>query len=418
MPPERHRRRSIPVTTIMSLLAIVVACPVLANGQDDARSNGIGFRVIDDSLASTKGDPITIEDGRVLLFDHPGGVPKVVPLSRVIGVAVGTVADRDVTPAHRSAIRRAGDDVAFTEPFLEFIDGQRLKGDIHPGEDGEVLWRSAWIRDLPFDLERIRAIRFEEGARVGDAIDSDVVILSNGDELRGLVDDIGREVVVEVDDAAGGAPRRVEVPIHRVASVALVNPPMPVEGAMTLLRGGHRIASRGVRIGDDGYLRLTEPLLGGDVAEVPLEFLVSSAFQSSRIVPLATLPVEIGPGRNAGLRPWIPPIDIEAGHHPFDAAPIELSGPMRADFELPPGPNRVKATIERPSEAGPGRVVIVVLDDDIEVARHELDADRPIAEIVVPVSSGRLRFEVEDGGDGPYRDAVIVREAIVIRPGG
>lgn len=187
---------------------------------------------------------------------------------------------------------------------------------------------------------------------------------------------------------------------------------------MTLLRGGHRIASRGVRIGDDGYVRLTEPLLGGDVAEVPLEFLVSSVFQSSRIVPLASLPVEIGPGGSDGLRPWIPPVEIGVGHHPFDAAPIEMSGPMRAEFALPPGANRLKATIERPSESGTGRVVVVILDGDTEVARHELDADQPIAEITAPVSSGRLRIEVEDGGDGPYRDAVVVREAIVVRPGG
>lgn len=418
MPLERRHPR---IDAMKALTLLLVACIVPcahASMDEGSRPGGVGLRVIDDTLASTEGDPIVVEDGRLLIFDHPGGVPKVVPASKVIGIAVGAVADRDTTPAERSAIRRAGDDAVFVEPYIEFIDGQRLKGDIHPGEDGEVVWRSAWIRDLPFDLEDIRAIRFEQGARVGEAVDADVVILSNGDELRGLVDAVGREVVVEVDGPAGGEPRRIEVPIHRVASIALVNPPMPVEGAMTLLRGGHRIASRGVRIGDDGYLRLVEPLLGGPVAEVPLEFLVSSVFQSSRIVPLARMPVEIGPGGAAGLRPWIPPVEVGAGHHPFDAAPIELSGPMRADFSLPAGPNRVKALFERPSDAGRGRVVVVVFDGDIEIERHVLDGDDPTVRIAVPVTSGVLGIEIEDGGDGPYRDAVIVREAIVVRPGG
>ena len=65
-----------------------------------------------------------------------------------------------------------------------------------------------------------------------------------------------------------------------------------------------------------------------------------------------------------------------------------------------------------------GRVVVVVFDGDTEIERHTLDGDDPTVRIAVPVASGVFGIEIEDGGDGPYRDAVIVREAVVVRPGG
>lgn len=411
------RRRLDPSST----RSIAVAAALLAStfvAADDAISTGIPFRVLGESLEASSGDPIVLDEDRILLFDHPGGVPRAVPMSEVLGIAVGPVADRDATPAFRTAVRRAGDDAPIAGPYLEFVDGQRILGGLHPAADGAPLWRSAWIRDVPFDLERIRAVRLEEGARVVEAVDADVVVLSNGDELRGLVEEIGTEVSIEVDDAAGGPPRRITVPLHRVASVSLVNPREPGEGAMTWLRGGHRIASRAVRIDEDGFVRLLQPALGGDLAEIPLEFLVAVVPQSERVSPLSSMPVEIGPGGAGSIRPWTPPIERRPGHHPFDAAPLELSGAMRATFTLPDGPARVRGTLERASSGATGRVVVVVRDGDREIARHRLDATSPVAEFAVPIESGRLVLEVEDGGDGPYRDAVVLREAIVVRPGG
>lgn len=406
--------------TITIVLATLVI-PTVASGRvagDDVSPTGTTFRVIDETLDSTAGDPIVLDEDRVLVFDHPGGVPRAVPMSDVLGIAVGPVADRDARPAFRTAIRRAGDDGPITAPFIEFVDGQRLPGGLHPGSDGTPVWRSAWVRDVPFDLERLRVVRLEADARIGVADDADVVVLSNGDELRGLVEEIGTALIIEVDDATGGSPRRIEVPLHRVGSVSLVNPVVPIDAAMTWLRGGHRIASRSVRIDEDGYLRLVKPMLGGDLAEIPLEFLVAVAPQAPRISPLASMPVTIGPGGARGLRPWIPPIERVSGHHPFDAAPIEFPGPMRADFTLPGGSMRVHATIERPSDAGRGVVVVVMFDGDEEIARHRLDADDPVVEFAVPITSGRFGVEIDDGGDGPYRDAVVLREAIVVRPGG
>jgi hypothetical protein len=413
---HRHPgRRVIRRSSIAAVIALTM--PAGLPSASAQVSNGIVHRIIHESLTTTSGDPLEMDDDRAMVFDHPGGVPRVVPFAEVLAIVVGPVAERDQPPTLRTAARRAGDDAAIVSPFLEFIDGQRLPGSLHLGNDGRPVWRSAWVRDVAFDLDRIRSVRFEEGKPVVRSEESDVVVLSNGDELRGLVDDIGLDVVVEVDANDGSDPRRVSVPIHRVASISLINPLESAHGAMTWLRGGHRIGSSGVRVDADGYVRLERPTLGGDLAEIPSEFLLATTPHAERISPLAAAPVSTDGGRAEGVRPWIPPIEKTNGHHAFDAAPIRIDGPMRATFTLPEGPVRVAMTVERPSECGLGRLEVVVSDGVREIERRTLDAAAPVHSMVIPITTGRLEVEVEDGGDGPFRDTLILREAIVVRPG-
>ncbi len=378
---------------------------------------GTVHRIIHESLKTTSGDPLMVDEDRALVFDHPSGLPEAVPISEVLAIVVGPATERDLDASIRSAARRAGDDSEIVSPFIEFTDGQRVPGSLQLGSDGRPAWRSAWVRDLPFDLDRIRTVRFDEGAPVVRSEDADVVVLSNGDELRGLVDDIGLDVVVEVESNDGSDPRRVAVPIHRVASISLVNPPAPLDGAMTWLRGGHRIGSASVRVDDDGYVRLLRPQLGGDLAEIPGEFLLATTPHAERISPLADAPVTMEAGNAEGLRSWIPPIRRFPGHHPFNAAPLGLDGPLRATFVVPAGPIRVAMTLERPSDAGRGRFDVVISDGEGEIERRTIDAAAPVTSVVIPITTGRLVVEIEDGGDGPFHDTLLLREAIVVRPG-
>ncbi len=405
------RRRSRPVAW---LAAVVIGTTAAAQAP---LPGGTIHRIIDESLRTIGGDPLVLDEDRAMVFDQPGGLPQVVPAAEVLAIAVGPVTERDRGASDRTAARRAGDDDAIDSAFLEFVDGQRLPGSLHAAADGRPVWRSAWIRDVPFELDRIRSVRFEAGAAVVRAEDADVVVLANGDRLRGLVEDIGLDVVVEVDGTDGAEPRRVSVPLHRVSSISLVNPIEPVEGAMTWLRGGHRIASDSVRVDDAGYVRLLRPRLGGDIAEIPSEFLLATTPHAERIAALSTMPVEVDAGWAEGVRPWIPPVSREDGHHPLDAAPLRLDGPLRAVFTVPSGSMRISLTLERPSDAGRGRFEVVLSDGDRELERVTLDAERPVVPMVVPVRSGRLVVEIDDGGDGPFRDTLLLREAIVVRPG-
>lgn len=400
---------------LRSCLLAGLACSAVVATADDALPTGTTFRVLDARYESSSGDPLVLDDDRAVLFDHPNGLPRAVPTSSILGISVGPVAMRDRSLSLRTAIRRAGDDLPIGTAYLELVDGQRIPGGLGADSEGRPVWQSPWIQDLPFDLERIRVVRLDPEARVEMAEDEDVVVLANGDELRGLVERIGAYVEIEVEGPNG--PRSVKVLLSRVGSISLVNPVESVSGAMSWFRGGHRLASRTVRIDDDGYVRLVEPALGGDVAEVPLEHLIAIALRAERLSPLSAAPVRVDRGEAPGRRPWIPPPSLAPGHHAFDAAPIRLDGPLEATFEMPTSPVDVIGTLERPADSGVGRLVVVVRDGDQEVGRHVLDADRSVADLAVRIDSGRLVIEIEEGGDGPFRDTVTIREALVVRTG-
>ena len=45
----------------------------------------------------------------------------------------------------------------------------------------------------------------------------------------------------------------------------------------------------------------------------------------------------------------------------------------------------------------------------------DVDPTEPLHRIVVPYEGRKLGVHVEDGGDGPFNDSVVLREAIVVR---
>ena len=71
--------------------------------------------------------------------------------------------------------------------------------------------------------------------------------------------------------------------------------------------------------------------------------------------------------------------------------------------------------VERPLELGPGRSTFVISIDGTEAARVDVDPSEPLHRIVVPYEGRKLGVHVEDGGDGPFNDSVVLREAIVVR---
>ena len=396
---------------------LLVATIGVADDEEAPGAIGTDVRVIEDSLEVRTCDPIRIEDARVLVFDGLPGLPRILPIDDVLAIAIGPVTSRETTLSDRSADSRAGDDVSITAPYLDLVDGQRIPGTHRPGDEGRPVWRSAWLKDIPLDLDRISSVRFSpDGGTVPVAIEADVVVLANGDRLEGLVDDIGLEVTIEVD-GPDGDPTVVRVPIDRVASISLVNPMERPAGAMTWIRGGHRILSESVRIANDGYVTLVAPKVGGDVAEVPIDFLVATVFEAERVLPLASREVaSLDAGASDVLRPWIPEPKMSAGHHAFGAAPIRLDGPLRVVFELPSDGGRFSTTIERPMESGSGRMTVHVLDDGRRVRSVVVHQDDPVHRLVVDFESDRLGIEIESGDDGPFRDSIVLHEAIIVRP--
>ena len=398
---------------------VVVATTISAShgGSEVVPPDRIGrvHRVLDESMGVIEGDPLLIDESTVSVYEEADDQRVFRPIDDVVLVIVGPGHAREIVVSDRMAAARAGDDAPIASPYLELVDGQRFPGSLHPGADGEPVWRSAWVRDQDFDLDRIRAIRLARGVQVPPAVDADVLVLTNGDRLEGLVLEMGSRVQIEVE-RSDRDPETIGVPIDRVAAVSLVNPIQPRRGSMTWLRGGHRIGSESIRIGDDGYLRLLNPVVGGGPVEIPLEFLMGVAMDAGRIVSVSDLDIEVEPGPAKGIRPWIPEVSTAVGHHPIDAAPLRLDGPLAATITLPNPGVRFIATLERPIDAGAGSCLVRVLDADEVVEEIVVDPSDPLHRIDTSISSDRITIEIDDYGDGPFNDSVVLREAFVVGP--
>ena len=380
----------------------------------EAERSGRWSRVIDESLGVVEGDPLLIDES-VVSLKTASATSVVRPVEDVLAIIVGPSTARDITISDRMASTRAGDDVSIETSYIELVDGQRIPGSLHADQKGRPIWRSAWVRDIPFDLEEIRAIRLQDGAVVPEVTESDVIVLSNGDRLPGLVLEVGTEVEMEVERSNGDLDV-IRVPIDRIASISLLNPLQPRSGTMVWFRGGHRIASDSIQMGDDGYVRLLGPAVGGDTAEIPSEFLIGVLTEAGRVDPIASMDIVVGEGSNGGLRPWIPGPKVSAGHHPLDASPVLFEGPLEATIKLPREGCRFMATVERPMESGPGRSILRIFDGDRELESIELTPESPVHPVRVRLSGDRLVLRIDDGGDGPFHDSIMFREAVVIRP--
>ena len=385
------------------------------DADSNTRSTGVSIpaRILDEELREIVANPIRIDETKVIGWDQPGGIPEPMPLMTTLAVVVGPSTDREMTPVWRYVRERAGDHTAMVAPYIRFTDGQIVPGNLTA--DGDTpRWRNAWLHPLPFDLERIREVRLVEGAVVPVATEADEVVLVNGDRLRGLVESIGTHLVLERENDPGGDPLRI--PLDRVASFALVNPEDPARGTIAWFLGGHRIGCEGIAVTGNNYVRLESPTLGGESIEVPYEFLRGVVFDAKRITPLAALPITVEPGLASPIRSWIPEPVIEPGNWAWNAAPIRLMGPLRANWRLPVAGCRIAATLELPLDSDQGRLEVVVLDGDREVRRIAIDARDPVHRIVVPLETDRFGLEIEMGEDGPFHDVVTLREAIVVRP--
>ena len=414
-----NRSRIIALTNLLGACAVsggtVSGADVAQDGDPPARSGGasIDARILDLELREVDANPILIDESKIIGWDQPGGIPEPVPRMSALAVVVGPSTGRDETPAWRFIRERAGDHQPMSSPYLRLTDGQVVPGNL-TGEGETPLWRNAWLHPLPLELDRIREMRLVEGAEVPVATEADEVVLVNGDRLRGLVESIGTHVVLEREDEADGDPLRI--PLDRVASFALVNPEDPPRGTVVWFLGGHRIACDGISIPGDGYVRIDSPALGGESADVPIDFLRGVVFDATRLVPLADLPITIDPGTSGPFRPWIPAPVIEPGQWAWNASPIRLVGPLQATWRLPETGCRVGATLELPLDSDRGRFEVVVRDGDREILRTPMDSDRPVHRINVGIETDRFGIEIEMGDDGPFHDHLTLREAIVVRP--
>jgi hypothetical protein len=295
---------------------------------------------------------------------------------------------------------------------LHLVDGQVLPGSLSPGDEGEaVRWESALAGPVRVALEDIAAVVLGAGPTPERPSTLDVVRLQNGDVLEGFVAGVGSMVRVERDGRVG------EVPVSRVASIALANPARVPEGVTLWFHDGTVLGARDVTIGE-GVLRAT-PTLGSMALRVDARDLRAALLDPGAVRPLSGIPWTM-PAQTGGRRWTPPPIVTEAYTAALFAGDIELPGPMRVEWTLPAGAALLACEAELPESSRVwGDCVLIVEVDGRELVRRRLHGDDPRADLRLdfgaPVAAGsRLRVTLDPGHRGSVQDRVVLRRPLVL----
>ncbi|MCC6660193.1 MAG: hypothetical protein IT437_04835 [Phycisphaerales bacterium] len=336
------------------------------------------------------------------------------------------------------------------EPFSEFVallpadgqapsapmvglwlrDGQRLAGDLRPGEgaDGLVRWMHPALGALDVPLESLaaaRLLRAGETAREPAGpppVDADAAVLVNGDIVAGFVQSIGTVTKVEV----GGEVRAIER--DRIARVQIANPPAARAGTAVWLADGSVVVIDGVHTGPTGVVRVHPALdtsapagsegsaVGGGREDLRVADIVAVAFDAARIVPLATLTPS---SQRAVGRAWAAPITGAGDGNLLWAGDLSMPGPMVVTWDLPPGATRLWMTADLPADMWTwGDCDLVVSVGEAEAKRTRLWAEHATEDIVVDLpATGRrvLTITLEPGNYGPIQDRVVLRRPLLLR---
>ena len=291
--------------------------------------------------------------------------------------------------------------------LLQLVDGTRYTGwsDV---VDERFVWLNWWSGTIRPEIDTIVFFSKE-----GDAIGlpssdetEDLVLLSNGDRLSGLVLDITDTVEVERIDSTVAS-----VPVGRVDYLSLINPIVEESGVRAWLTRGDEVVISDYRFDVGTGLRIPgrEPLMPN--------YLYAIAFDSERIKPLAdqsSRALELADSD----RYLVPKPRIGTGAWPLDAPPIDLRGPMRVEWVLPrEGLGFTTTAVIPPRSRRHGDFELVVFDGDREVRTFRMNESSPVVDITIPLESRRLSIEVREGSMGPIQNHVRLERAILVDPG-
>ena len=306
-------------------------------------------------------------------------------------------------------IKNNAPDGKLSNGLLQLVDGTRYTGwpdfDV---ADGRFIWLNWWSGTIQPEIDTI--VFF---AKEGDRIESpspdeteDLLLLSNGDRLSGLVLEITNTVEIERIDATVAS-----VPVERVDSLSLVNPIIEESGVRAWLTRGDEVVIDSYRFDVGTGLRIPgrEPLMPN--------YLYAIAFDAERIRPLAEQT-----SRSLGLpgsdRYLVPKPRVGTGAWPLDAPPIDLQGPMRVEWVLPREGMGLTTTAVIPSRSRRhGDFELVFFDGDREVRTFRMNESSPVVDITIPLESRRLSVEIREGSVGPVQNHVRLERALLVDPG-
>ncbi|MFG0306970.1 MAG: hypothetical protein ACF8Q5_12240 [Phycisphaerales bacterium JB040] len=265
-------------------------------------------------------------------------------------------------------------------------------------------------------LEHLRALVFFDSPGTDGPRLDDTVRLANGDAISGFIETIASDVIVD----------STRVPLDRVASISLANPPEPATHTLVDLADGTVLAAGAIAPADAGRVAISVVLAGpeGETSQPTIHvnpediLAVRPANPSARLLPMASLPlIEVTP--LAGRR-WSPDPEVSPDRAPAALRPIAYPGPMEAVYQLPPGATHfhARATLDRAQWADVTVRLLVETPggDRTPLAQAPLDQDRPEAALIarIPDNAVRLVLRIEPGDRGPIQDRVTLTDALLV----
>jgi len=308
---------------------------------------------------------------------------------------------------------------------LRLTDGQVVPGFLVPADEpGEsVSWRSRRIGQFSVPLDRTSSILFAEVAHDSAKPQRDSAILGNNDRVEGFVEGIGKQLAIEVD----GKPN--SIPIERVAWIALANPLEPGALPLVYLNDGSVLTTSELASASPSSKGATSATATAQWAlasesgtgVVDIEAIDAILFDPRAIVPLASIPIAKAAGP-AGRR-WTPTPEVSAPETaPIGMASITISGPALVEWKLPAGSMKFGTTASLPPDAAAwGNATVLVSAAGPsgafkEVAKVDLSAEKPAADIVADVTDGQtLRIEVKGKAYSDVQARVALHQPVVMR---
>ena len=217
-------------TSIAMLLGLLAAWP--ASGVSATPAAAVGRMIlIRSDLREESVEVVEMNDRELVVLDEQRGWQSL-PLEQCLALI-------DTEPL--AVDRRQG--------LIVLADGQRLPGQAisNPNSDGEMLaWNHPWLGRLDVPLGEVNIVHLRPGRPRLIADDTDLLLLSNGDRLEGLVLSFGDPLTLEFTDA-GGVSTPLEIPLERVWAVAFVTPPAAAAGRRLWFHDGTVINAASLR---------------------------------------------------------------------------------------------------------------------------------------------------------------------------
>jgi hypothetical protein len=420
-----------PIRRISTLAGTIaaLACAAIVGAQSNETSDRPRILLIDDQfnasharLVSIGADGVTIEDpsGNITLL-APGSVLALVSIDGPINPdhGIGSVVPaQQVEPIRARRITEAL--TASAQGFIETTTGARFPGSVAPtaATGDAVAWQHPKVGRVEIPLEAITRMVMPQAAADGPPVrrtdGADELVLANGDVLPGFILAIGPTTSIETDSG-----NIVDLPIDRVAAALLANPSEPMDGTMIWLTDGSTFPASALTATGSSGVRMTLP--GGETVEYDPQTLRAIAFEAAGILPLSEL--EPQTQEPVGDRVFAEPINTL--RHPddlaFNAGPvlnaldIDMPGPMRVTWLLPPGVQRFAGTASLADTFGAwGDCQFSIEIDGERLFSTRLYKDQPVAAFNLDAQGAlELAVIVEPGNYGPIRDRVFLHRPLL-----